>query len=89
MAIGSAQITVTTAATRLVTSRVGAWGASSILVRNRGDDAVYLGDSEVTAITGYQLDATEAVSVDLASGDSLYGISEADPVACQILQAGA
>lgn len=45
------------------------------VVRNRGTAAVYLGGSAVTTSTGFQLDIGEAVSVYLAPGEILYGIS--------------
>lgn len=86
--LGSAQTTVTTTATRLVTARRGAWTASSILVRNRGVVAVYLGRSDVDTSNGYKLDAGEAVALDMHD-DTLFGVTASGSAACHVLQAGA
>jgi hypothetical protein len=47
-------------------------------MRNRGSNAVFVGGSDVTAtgpIAGYQLDAGEAIPMDLFDGEVPYGIS--------------
>lgn len=68
----SAQVTVTASATLLDQSTVG---ARSLLVRNRGSVSVYLGASNVTVNTGFQLDVGEAVTADFPTfGGGLYGI---------------
>lgn len=64
--------------------------SGSILVRNRGANAVFLGDVAVTAATGFQLDAGEAIQVDVTTQlDGLYGIATTGTNTCHVLQVGA
>lgn len=85
-AVTSAQVTVTTAATALDQSTAG---ARSLLVRNRGAVAVYLGGSTVTTSTGTQLDPGESASVDILKyGSGLYGITASSTARVDVLQVG-
>jgi hypothetical protein len=84
--VSSAQVTVTSTATALDQSTAG---ARSLLVRNRGAVAVYLGGSGVTTANGFQLDTGESVSVDiLGFGGGLYGIVASSTARVDVLQAG-
>ena len=57
-------------------------------VRNRGSVAVYVGPSGVTSSTGYQLDPGEQIGLELAAGETLYGITASSSAAVHVLKAG-
>lgn len=86
MAVKGSQVTVTTSATALETALAGQ--GASVLVRNRGSVAVYIGSSAVTTATGYQLDPGEAVSLEADDQNplSVYGITAAVSAVCHVLQ---
>ena len=64
----------------------------SALIRNRGSNAVFLGGSNVAATggnTGYQLDAGEAIPIDLFDGETVHGIcASAQTSTCDVLETG-
>lgn len=85
MAVVATQVSVTTAATLLLAGAGGVnspsynpddYAAFSALLKNiTGTAAVVLGDSGVTAATGFQWDVADGpLSIDLEPGESLYGI---------------
>lgn len=90
MATKSAQVSVTNSATRLDQTLSPAAKRSSILIRNRGSVAVYVGASDVATNSGLQIDAGEAISVDLGAtpGPFLYGITASGTATCHVLQVG-
>lgn len=47
---------------------------STAIVANTGSATIYLGDSTVTAATGFPLPATDSLSFDLGVAEVLYGI---------------
>lgn len=71
MAVQAAQVTVGTSATSLTASGVA--GARAI-IRNAGSTSVFLGPSDVTTTTGYELATGESVEFALTSGSELFGI---------------
>ena len=86
--IASAQITVTSAATALDQSTAG---YRSLLLRNRGAVAVYLGDSNVSTSTGFQLDPGETTSIDIArsgAAGALWGVTASSTARVDVLQVG-
>ena len=86
--MASAQVTVTSSATALDQSTAG---ARSLLVRNRGAVAVYLGDSGVTTATGFQVDPAETVAIDIprsGGAGALYGITASSTARVDVLQVG-
>jgi len=88
MATRAARVTVdTTAGGTRIDSAVA--GSGSILVRNQGSVAVYLGASGVTSSTGFQLDPQESVQLDLAREDTLYGITASSSASVHLIQVGA
>lgn len=88
MAVQTARRDVTSVALRLDVTTSPERNAS-MLVRNRGTAAVYLGASDVTTATGFQLDAGEAVAVDLSTVDNgLYAIAASGTHTCHVLQSG-
>lgn len=83
-----ARVTVTTSATRL-DNATNSMARGSVIIRNRGAVAVYVGDAGVTTATGFQVDAGETLSVETAgSADLLYGITASGSAACHVLQVG-
>lgn len=83
MAISASRVTATTSAAVLAGPDAGDW--PPVIIRNRGVVAVYLGGSDVTSATGWQLDAGESLAVDLAQGESVYGITASSTAVCHIL----
>lgn len=82
--IASGQVTVTSTATALDQSTTG---ARSMLVRNRGSVAVYLGGSNVSTSNGFQLDPGESVGLDAAKfGSGLYGRTASSSARVDVLQ---
>ncbi len=72
MALSGAQVTVATSATALYPSD----STGTMLVRNRGSVAVYIGGSGVTTGAGFQLDPGESATMDLprSGHGGAYGI---------------
>lgn len=70
MPIGSARVSVNDTVDEVASAR----DSGSQLIKNKGSDPVYLGDSAVTSSTGFELAAGEAVVVHLSGEDKLYGI---------------
>lgn len=58
----------------------------SALVRNRGAASIFVGDSPVTTSTGYELLPSDAMALDLAPGEVLYGISGSAGQAVHVLR---
>lgn len=82
------QRTVTTSATALDVDDTSN-SSRSVLLRNRGSVAVYIGGSTVTSGTGYQLDPGESVSLDTAgtgAGVATYGITASGSSTVHVLQ---
>jgi hypothetical protein len=84
--LSSAQITVTTAATLLVSADSD---GCRLLVHNKTGTVVYLGASDVTTSTGMGIDsAAGPVSISLGAGAKLYGIVASGSPVIQILIMG-
>lgn len=87
MAVKAERVSVATSATLL--DRTDTIRRGSLLVRNRGSAAVYLGASDVSTSTGFQLDAGESVSVDAETYPvGLYAVCASGTVSCHVLQVG-
>jgi hypothetical protein len=85
-ATASAQVSVTNTQTALDQNTAG---ARSLLVKNRGSVAVYVGPSTVTTGTGFQLDPGESLSVDVPThGAGLYGITASSTARVDVLEVG-
>lgn len=88
MAVSAARVDVTSTATRLDADLTAVRGGSA-LIRNRGTAAVYLGASNVTTSTGFQLDPDESVSIDLEGYSlGLYGRAASGTHTCHVMQVG-
>lgn len=49
-------------------------GVGPVLIKNAGAASVYLGGPTVTATSGYELVAGDAVSITLAADEAVYGV---------------
>jgi len=88
VSVAAARVDVTSSATRL-DADLAAVRRGTLLVRNKGTAAVYLGPSNVTTSTGFQLDPDESVSIDLDSYTlGLYGRAASGTHTCHVLQVG-
>lgn len=86
---GSIQRTVTSSATSLDVDTTFLT-ARSVLLRNRGSVAVYVGGSNVTTSNGYQLDPGEWVSLDSSgtgANTATYGVTASGSATVHVLQA--
>lgn len=93
MAVAAAQVTVGTAATQIVAAAAVASGyvdRRSCVVKNiTGTAAIFLGPAGVTTATGLRWDTTDdPISMDLESGEELWGIVAATPQAVHVLASG-
>lgn len=88
MAVKGHRVNVTASATALEVAITAQSG--SLVVRNRGAVAIYIGGSDVTSAAGYQLDPSE--SIEIAAMDmsptGVYGITASGTAACHVLQVG-
>lgn len=85
---GSAQRTVNTSATALDVDDTSN-AVRSVLIRNRGTVAMYVGGPTVTTGTGFQIDAGESVSLDTGgtgAGVAVYGITASGSTTAHVLQ---
>ncbi|MCI0687572.1 MAG: hypothetical protein L0Y54_10100 [Sporichthyaceae bacterium] len=90
MAITAARVTVSTAAIALNAAESGAVSGARLVVKNtHATDACDLGDSSVTAGTGFSLAAGATLTIDLPHGEQLYAIrSAAADVVVAVLRLG-
>jgi hypothetical protein len=89
MAVVSASVSVATTATRLDSGDGDLVSGSTVLVTvPAGGATVYVGGADVTTANGFPLAAGASVSVDLNSGDLLYGIVAASTQAVNVLRVG-
>lgn len=85
----SIQRTVTTSATSLDVDTVLS-SSRSVLIRNRGSVAVYVGGASVTTGTGFQLDPGESLTLDTAgtgAGVATYAVTAASSAVVHVVQA--
>lgn len=91
MAITSERITVTDAAAVLLSGAETdrSMGLSVLVVNRDATNSVDLGGADVVSGSGFELKASEQVSVDLESGAELYAIAAAAETAeCHVLRNG-
>ncbi len=86
---GSVQRTVSTSATLLdVDATAGT--ARSVLIRNRGSVAVFIGGPDVTTNNGYQIDPGESIGIDTAGGTwttaATYAVVASGPAPVHVMQ---
>ena len=84
--ISSAQVSVSTAATLLVTADTD---GCVVLVHNKGGTVTYLGDGTVTSSTGIGIDsAAGVIEMRLPANAKLYGVTNSGTQVVQILKIG-
>jgi hypothetical protein len=71
-AVGISRITVATTATLIFTAQPA--GTSRVLIRNPSAVSVYVGPAGVTTATGFEIVAGDALGINLANGDTIYGV---------------
>lgn len=86
MAAKGTRVSVATTATKLNSAAGDGYAGQSLLVRNRGAASVFLGASDVTTATGYELLADESLALDL--NEDVYAICASGTVACHVLETG-
>lgn len=88
MATKGTRVSVAVTVTKLNTTGSDSVSGSSLLVRNRGAASIFLGASDVTTATGYEVLADESLPVDIDAGEDLYAICASGTVACHVLEVG-
>lgn len=89
MAVAGSQKAPTTTALLLAAGAPDDLGGSTALLTNRHASlSTFLGAAGVTTGTGYELKAGESLSVDLARGESIYGIVSAGTGTIHVLEQG-
>jgi hypothetical protein len=87
MAVGSAQVAVSTTAVQLTAAESDSRVGESVAVTNTHASAtVYLGGAGVTSSTGFPLVAGGSLSVDLDGTETLYGITASGSVTVGVLR---
>ncbi|WP_416902752.1 hypothetical protein [Micromonospora echinospora] len=88
MPVSPRRVPVGTTIARLDSADVGQM--VSLVARNRGTVAVYVGGRMVSTTTGFQLDPGETITLDLRPTDGgLYAITASGSAECHVLQVGA
>lgn len=86
MSLGAATITITTSPTLIATGLVGAsW---LYLHASTGGNTIFVGPSNVTTATGYELHKGEMQQFWLAETDKLYGIVATSTQPLMVMQSG-
>lgn len=87
MAVGSAQVTVSTTAVKLSVAEADSRTGESVAITNTDASVtVYVGGAAVTASTGFPLLAGGSLSVDLDGGEALYGVTASGSVTVGVLR---
>lgn len=87
MAVDGRRVTVGTSATRLDTADTDSVSGKSITVKP-DTTAIDLGDDTVTSGSGFEVAGDATLTVDLASGEELYGIAASGTVTVHVLESG-
>lgn len=86
MAVQSATVNVTTAATKLSGSETDHSRGQALMLKP--PSVIYVGPAGVTTATGYPLEAGAEYFFDLGGGEDLYGVAAAGSVAVPVLRTG-
>lgn len=87
MAVQAARVTVATSATRLDADETDSPPGKSVTFTNRDASvSVDIGPSTVTSGAGYELKPGTSISMDLNSGESVYGIVASGTVRVDVLR---
>lgn len=89
MATAASQaVAVGTSAVALSATETDSSVGQSLLLTNKGAVELVLGGSGVTSATGYRLAAGASVTVQLGSGDALYGVVTSGSTTVDVLRTG-
>lgn len=89
MAVTAERVVVSTTAVALNGADTGVSGASVTVKNTHATDALVLGDSDVTAATGFSLAAGATVTLELAGGEQVYAIrGAAADITAHVLRTG-
>lgn len=83
--IATAQVSVSDSATALRVFQTDADPRHTLVLTNRGTVDVYLGDSEVTASTGWLLSPGTSLTLDLPTTSPMYGITASGTATVHVL----
>ena len=92
MAIAHARVSVATTATKLTGTTTDTRAGQTTLVQNPSAAAasVFLGAAEVTTASyGHELVPGSSLSIDLATGEDLYGVVASGTITVNVLRGGA
>jgi len=86
MAIANKQLNITNVCTAITTED---YDGCHSLIKNIGENPVYLGNANVTSQTGFKLEKKETVILGLGPGEMIYGIADKDKsamVSCLMME---
>lgn len=86
MALLVGRVEVGTTATRLDLANQGVTNRCSITVRNRDIVPIFIGNADVTASIGFQVDPGESISVDIIPPQALFAVTAVGVATCHIIQ---
>jgi hypothetical protein len=87
MALETAQVSVTTTATKL-TSAVAQVSGDTQEIAVKPNGTIYVGGSGVTTANGFEVQGGEVFSISLRFGEDLYGITATGTVATYVIRQG-
>lgn len=85
MAFSASRVTVADVATLIILAA----GRRHVTVRNRGTTSVFIGAAAVTTATGYELEAGDAVGLELRVNEVIYGIVASGTARVDVAQSDA
>lgn len=88
MAISTAQVAVSTTAAKLTSTPTDSRAGSSIAITAPAAATLYIGGSGVTSTTGFAVAAGASVSLDLQSGEDVYGVLASGTGTAYVLRSG-
>jgi hypothetical protein len=74
MAVSAERVTVSTTAVALHPTESGVAGGRLLIRNTHASDSLVLGASDVTASTGFALEAGEVLDVDYSLGERVYAV---------------
>jgi hypothetical protein len=88
VAISTAQVAVSTTAAKLTTTPTDSRAGSSIAITAPSAADLYVGGSGVTSSNGFRVVAGATLTVDLQSGEDLYGVLASGTGTAYVLRSG-
>jgi len=88
VAISTAQVAVSTTAAKLTSTPTDSRAGSSIAITAPVAATLYIGGSGVTSTTGFAVAAGASVSLDLQSGEDVYGVLASGTGTAFVLRTG-